>query len=79
MSVFSEPPVDNGLGEYWRIARANLTPEEYEILEMKLIYGYSQTEIARIKGKPISTLSWQYNAILKKLKKIIKKGGSYEK
>lgn len=52
--------------------RSVLDDEEYFILENIAIIGYTQTEVAKMLGKPISTVNYEYKTILKKLRKINK-------
>ncbi|MGN1227085.1 MAG: RNA polymerase sigma factor [Christensenellales bacterium] len=49
-----------------------LSDEEYKILELTVIYGYKRVEVAEMLNIPKSTLNWQYNNILKKIKNFYK-------
>ena len=49
-----------------------LTDEEFFILENIVLIGYTQTEVAKTLNKPVSTINYTYNTILKKLSKIKK-------
>ena len=53
-------------------ARKNLTPDEWRILKLTIIDGYRRVEVAKMIGKPIATVNWQYNKILKKVEKMHK-------
>lgn len=49
--------------------RKTLDKEEFFILENVAIFGYTQTEVAKMLNKPVTTVNYQYKTILKKLKK----------
>ena len=57
---------------YWETAKKVLNEEDFELLQLKLVYGYSQKEIAQIKQVPKSTVCFRYNKILDILKSKIK-------
>lgn len=57
---------------YWEIAKKVLNEEDFELLQLKLVYGYSQKEIAQIKQVPKSTVCFRYNKALDILKSKIK-------
>lgn len=54
------------------LCREKLKKEEYEILELTVIIGYKRVEVAKIMGKPVSTLNRMYHEILKKVKRLYK-------
>lgn len=53
----------------WEKAREILSENEWNLLELCLIYGYKRVEAAKILKLPVSTVNWQYHNILKKIKK----------
>ena len=52
--------------------KQNLSLEEFSMLEWFIIYGYKQVEIAKLLNKPVSTVNWQYQQLLKKINKYYK-------
>lgn len=48
--------------------RKKLSPEDFGLLELTVIYGYKRTEVAKMLDKPISTVNRRYNDLLKKIK-----------
>jgi len=56
----------------WQTLKKELSPEEYSLIILRFIYGYSQTEIASKKGMPISTINKRFKTLLEKIKEIIK-------
>lgn len=50
-------------------AKKILSEKEWRLLELCVIYGYKRVEVAKMLRMPVSTVNWQYNQLLKKLKK----------
>ena len=50
-------------------AVATLKPEEQEILDLKVVGGFTFKEIAEMKGRPIGTITWIYNQAIQKLRR----------
>lgn len=59
---------------YWEIAKEILNEEDFELLQLKLVYGYTQKEIAKIKSIPKSTICFRYNKALALLKNKFEEG-----
>ena len=57
---------------YWETAKKVLNEEDFELLQLKLVFGYTQKEIAQIKQVPKSTVCFRYNKALNILKSKIK-------
>ncbi len=53
-------------------ARAHLEENEWKILKLTVVDGYRRVEVAKMVNKPIATINWQYNKILKKVEKMYK-------
>lgn len=53
-------------------AKEKLTSEEWDMLERTVVLGYRRVEVAKQLNKPISTVNWQYNQVLKKVQKFYK-------
>lgn len=52
--------------------RKKLKPEDYKIIELTVIFGYKRVEVAKIIGKPVSTVNRRYNDLLKIIKTFFK-------
>lgn len=52
--------------------RRRLTEEEFFILENTVIFGYTRVDVAKMLGKPVSTVNRKYNQILKKTKNYLR-------
>lgn len=50
-------------------AVATLKPEEREILDLKVVGGFTFREIAEMKNRPLGTVTWLYNQAIKKLRR----------
>lgn len=50
-----------------------LDEESYEIVVLAVVAGYKRREIAKMKGLPISTVSWKYKKGLETLKAYLEK------
>lgn len=50
-------------------AVATLKPEEQEILDLKVVGGFTFKEIADMKERPIGTITWIYNQAIQKLRR----------
>lgn len=50
-------------------AVATLKPEEQEILNLKVVGGFTFKEIAEMKGRSIGTITWIYNQAIQKLRR----------
>ena len=50
-------------------AVATLKPEEQEILDLKVVGGFTFKEIAEMKGRSIGTITWIYNQAIQKLRR----------
>ena len=50
-----------------------MSKDEWELVELCVLYGYKQVEVAKIKNIPIATLSYQYNKALEKARAIYNK------
>ncbi|MCD8372623.1 MAG: RNA polymerase sigma factor [Clostridia bacterium] len=48
---------------------AELSDEEREIVVLHVFWGYRHREIAKLLNKPLGTITWKYNAEVKKLEK----------
>ncbi|MBQ8374191.1 MAG: RNA polymerase sigma factor [Clostridia bacterium] len=48
---------------------AALSNEEKEIVILHAVWGYKHREIAQMKGLPLGTVTWKYNAAIEKLRK----------
>ena len=46
-----------------------LDETEREIVLLHAVWGYKHREIAQMKGMPLGTVTWKYNAALEKLRK----------
>lgn len=46
-----------------------LDDAEREIVLLHAVWGYKHREIAEMKGMPLGTVTWKYNAAIEKLKK----------
>lgn len=64
-----EPEKDFPFLEY---LKKKFTEEEYYILEKTVILGYRRVEVAKMLGKPISTVNRKYHDVIKKAKKLYK-------
>lgn len=53
-------------------AKSHLDSYEWQILKLTIIDGYRRVEVAKMMNKPIATINWQYNKILKKVEKMYK-------
>lgn len=49
-----------------------LEAEEFFIIEKVVICGYTQTEVAKMLNKPITTVNYKYKTVVKKLKQLQK-------
>lgn len=45
-----------------------LNDNEKEIVILHVLWGYKHREIAKLKNLPLGTVTWQYNAAIKKLR-----------
>lgn len=52
----------------------NLSEEEREVVTLHLVSGMKHREIAKLLGKPLSTVLSKYNRAIKKLRLIVKEG-----
>lgn len=48
-------------------AKTHLENSEWRILKLTVVDGYRRVEVAKILNKPVATVNWQYNKILKKV------------
>ena len=55
-------------------AKKTLKPKEREIIDMKILGGYTFQEISEAIGMPMGTVTWQYREGLKKLRRYIQDG-----
>lgn len=53
-------------------AKNHLDENEWKILKLTVVDGYRRVEVAKLIGKPVATVNWQYNKILKKVEKMYK-------
>ena len=53
-------------------AKQHLDDYEWKILKLTVVDGYRRVEVAKIIDRPIATVNWQYNNILKKLERMYK-------
>ena len=62
----SQEVVDKSNNDFycWETAKEVLNEEDFELLQLKLVYGYTQKEISKIKQVPKSTICFRYNKIL---------------
>ena len=51
-----------------------LTEEEREVIVLHIISGFKHREIAKLSGKPLSTVLSKYNRAIKKLQLVVKEG-----
>lgn len=51
-----------------QLCKNKLDEEEFFILEHTVIYGYTRVDVAKLTGKPVSTVNRQYNKILDKIR-----------
>lgn len=51
------------------VAKRVLSIEEYELVVLNVISGYKQSEIAKIKGEPVSTINYKIKKALEKIRK----------
>lgn len=51
-----------------RLAAETLSSEEFRLVHLVAVEGYTKTEASKILEKPLTTVSWQYRRCLKKLK-----------
>ena len=65
------PEVDN-FTPLLDFAKKHLDEYEWKIVKLTIIDGYRRVEVAKIIHKPVATVNWQYNKILKKLEKMYK-------
>lgn len=49
-----------------------LDDEEFFIVEKVVLCGYTQTEVAKMLDKPVTTVNYKYKTVIKKLKKLQK-------
>lgn len=61
------------------LAARILAEDEYEILMLCSVSGYKRREVAQTLNIPIGTVTWKYNAALKKLRENIEKEGANER
>ncbi|WP_251545120.1 RNA polymerase sigma factor [Pumilibacter intestinalis] len=54
------------------LCKEKLAAEEFELLELTVVFGYRRVEAAKMLGKPVSTVNRQYHSVLKKVKKLYK-------
>ncbi|MEG1609183.1 MAG: sigma-70 family RNA polymerase sigma factor [Clostridia bacterium] len=54
------------------LCKERLSPDEWQLLELCVIYQYRRVEVAQMKDMPIATVNWQYNQMLKKVKLLYK-------
>lgn len=64
----SEPPEDAGMID---IAQRVLKKDEFELVMLHSVSGFTHKEIAEISGTPYATVRWQYQNALGKLKKYL--------
>lgn len=55
-------------------AKSCLTESEYELVVLCTIKGFKRVEVAKMHNAPISTINFQYNKALKKIKEYLKRG-----
>ena len=51
-----------------------LSPNEYQVVILTIVYNMKQKDIAQYLDKPMGTVSWLYSQGIKKLKKYYQKG-----
>lgn len=66
---FSQSVINN---EFLRQLLKILTEEEREIISLHIVSGFKHREIAKLLGKPLSTVLSKYNRAIKKLKLQVK-------
>lgn len=59
-------------------AASVLDSETYEIVMLAVVGGYKRREISKIKGLPVSTVSWKYKKGLAMLKEYLRKENEHE-
>ena len=57
------------------LAKKHLNQEELEVLLLIAVSGYKRKEVAEILQQPLSTITWRYQQILKKMQVILQKEG----
>ena len=67
-----ECPEEESFTPLLDFAKKNLDEYEWKILKLTVIDGYRRVEVAKLLNKPIATVNWQYNKILKKVEKMYK-------
>lgn len=62
---------DNELSDFplMEYCKTKLTEEEFRLLELSVVYGFKQVEIAKMTKTSISTVNWRYNKLLLKIRK----------
>lgn len=62
---------DNKLSDFplMEYCKTKLTEEEFRLLELSVVYGFKQVEIAKMTKTSISTVNWRYNKLLLKIRK----------
>ncbi len=72
----NSPPVDEEL-IYLQMLEC-LNNKERDIVILRVICGFTLTEIAREKNLPKGSVFWSYNNAMKKLKKYLKEDGEFD-
>ena len=65
-----ECPEQDAYSPLLDFAKEHLNEYEWKILKLTIIDGYRRVEVAKLLDKPIATVNWQYNKILKKVEKM---------
>lgn len=67
-----ECPETDGFSPLLDFAKTHLEEDEWRLLKLTIVDGYRRVEAAKLIGKPVATVNWQYNKILKKVEKMYK-------
>lgn len=74
LNAIAQTDQPNKTFELMKELESVLSPAEYQVVVLTIIYNMKQKDIASYLDKPIGTISWLYSQGLKKLKKHYQKG-----